>query len=144
MENSGWNSQPIGCCVHFVLGEAQIARSHVLHGVKFYFFKAHNLGRHMNFSMGKDACVHFVLLEYIQDLDLGVVDGIRIIIDICLFHIGFSLFVVQIFHKILLSFTHVNGFGMEGCECGGKIHLGYSLMLFGCVDHNEIIRTYAS
>lgn len=140
MKKGGGKSQPIGRRVHFVLWQTQVSGSDVFHREKFDFLEPYDLSGHVDFSMGYVTPVELFPVEHIQDFDLSVVDRVGKIIDVCPLDIGLPLLKIEFLDEILLTFAHIDGFGVESGEGRGKVHFGDGFRFFGCVDDDEVIR----
>ena len=92
LEKRSWDGQPVGGGVHLVLGKAQVPRADVLLSKEFNFFKPNDLGGDVDFAMGNLAAFQLFLVEDVQDLNFGVVDGVGEIIDVSLLDVGLALF----------------------------------------------------
>jgi hypothetical protein len=75
--------------VHLVLRKTEVACANVFHGVEFDFLEADDLGFDMDLAVGDGTFRQVFLVEDIEDFDLGVIDGIGEIIDICFLDVGF-------------------------------------------------------
>ena len=113
--------------MHLVLRQAQVAGADVLHGVELDLFEADDLGRDMDLAVAAVEAVEVFLVEDVEDLDLGVVDGVGVIIDVGLLDVGFALVVIQLLDEILLALADVDRLGVERRQGRGEVDLGDDL-----------------
>src|SRR6266436_5854415 len=74
-----------------------------------------------------------------EGTDLGVADGVGVVIDVDAFDVGLAFLEVEMFDVMLLAAVNVDGFFMEENQGAGEIHFADDRGLAGDVDDHEII-----
>ena len=77
------------------------------------FLKPDDLGGDVDLAVADVEAVEPVLVEVVQDLDLGVVDGVGVVVDVGLLDVGLALLVVQLLDEVLLALADVDGLLVE-------------------------------
>jgi len=102
--------------VHLPLRQLQIPGPHILVGEKFQFFEAHHLRKHMHIAIIETVAIMRRIIEHIQHSDLGISNGVGVIIGIGPAHKRLAILEIKFFHNVLLPFQNINGFGMQRLE----------------------------
>ena len=78
-------------------------------------------------------------VEALEHLELGVVDGVGVVVDVGAGDIGLAAFPVQALDLEGHRLDHVDGAFVQGERRGGIVHLGDDLLAaIGAVDHHEV------
>jgi hypothetical protein len=79
------------------------------------------------------------LVEDVEDGDLRVVDGVRVVVDVRSLDVGLALLEVELLDEVLLALDDINGLGVEGRQGGREVDLGDDLGLARDVDDDEVV-----
>jgi len=85
-----------------------------------------------------------LFVEEVEDGDLGVVDGVGVVVDVGLLDVGLALLEVELLDEVLLALDDVDGLGMQGRQGRGEVDLGDDPGLAGDVDDDEVVRADAA
>src|SRR6266704_560630 len=77
-----------------------------------------------------------------EDADLGVADGVGVVVDVDALHVGFAFLEVEMFDVVLLATMNVNGFCVENNESTGEIHFADDSGCASDIDDYEIVAAY--
>ena len=112
--------------MHLLLRQIKFTRTDVFVGVKLDLLEADHARHHVHLAVQRH--VGRVRREAIQDGDLRVGDGRRVVIAVHFLHVRLATDEVKFFHLENLALDHVDGLGMQRrqgtCEVGFANHLG--------------------
>src|SRR6266481_4463104 len=108
-------------------------------GEEFYFFEANDLGTDEDIALGMRMRGRLEGRGDFEGTDLGVADGVGVVIHVDAFDVGLALLEVEMFDVMLLAVVNVDGFLVEENERAGEIHFADDRGLASDVDDHEII-----
>ena len=108
--------------MHFLLGESQFTRAHVLHGPEFYLLEPDDPGIHLDFAVIFDCLAGGSGIKFLQDLDLCIGNRVREIFRVHPVDIGLAVVVVEPFHVVLMAVLEVDGFLVDGRKRAREVH----------------------
>jgi len=111
LEEGGGDGQPVGGRVHLVLGKAQVSGADIFLGEELDLFEPDDLSSDMDLAMRDQAAFQLLLVEHVQDLDLGVIDGVGEIVNIGFLDVGLALLEVESLDEVLLALAQVDRLG---------------------------------
>src|SRR5467141_1730140 len=74
-----------------------------------------------------------------EDADLGVADGVGVVVDVDALDVGFAFLEVEMLDVMLLAAVKVDGFFVEKDQGAGEIHFANDRGRAGDVDDHEIV-----
>lgn len=79
-----------------------------------------------------------------EDADLGVADGVGVVIHVDAFYVGFALIEIEALDVVLLALVQIDRFGMDCGESGGEIYFAdhFGFAVFGAVGAAGDVRDY--
>ena len=95
--------------MHLVLRHHQVARAHVLIGPELDLLEAHHLRGHVHLAVAAARPGPGLFLEDVEDLHLGVGDGVGVVVDLGLAHVHPAFLVVVLLHEVRLALEDVDG-----------------------------------
>ena len=85
-----------------------------------------------------------LLLEAVEDLHLGVGDGVGVVVDLRLAHVGAALLVVVLLHEERAPLEDVDRLLVQGGGRAVEVHLGDDPRLARDVLDHEVVRGHAA
>src|SRR6267143_3602805 len=108
-------------------------------GEEFYFLEANDLGTDEDIALGMRMRGRLLERRDFEGTDLGVADGVGVVIHVDAFDVGLAFLEVEMFDVMLLAAVNVDGFFVEENQRAGEIHFADDRGLAGDVDDHEII-----
>ena len=124
--------------VHLLFGHGEVAGTDVFEGVELYLLEADDLAVDADFAPA--GVVEGI--EFGENLNLGVVDGVGEVVTFDGADVGFAANVVELFDLELAGVVEIDGFFVEGGEGGGEVDFGDDLILAGDIDDDEVVAGY--
>src|SRR6266851_5969495 len=79
-----------------------------------------------------------------EDADLGVADGVSVVIDVDALDVGLAFLEIEMFDVVLLAAVKVDGFFVDEHKRAGEIDFADDVWRPGDVDDHEIVAGYGT
>ncbi len=120
--------------------EFDLSITQIFKGIELDLFISNNTCGYSHLTMFIDCFLPLFSLKALQDRNIGIVDGIGVIIAVGLLDVRPAIGIIEPFDRVDLRFTEVDRSLIESGMGSSEVHLGDHLIFpLGRIDHHEIL-----